>query len=70
MGLLIMKICYEESSFDTLGCNKVLTLFRLYSSPQLKCLISYLVEKVKMVDDVAFFAKERIIHLDNDLQQL
>ncbi len=57
MGLLIMKICCGKSLSDTLGCNKALTLLKLHSSPQLECLISQLVKKVKMVDDVVFFAK-------------
>ncbi len=40
MGLLVMKICWGKLSFNTLGCNKALTLLRLHSSPQLKCMIS------------------------------
>ncbi len=54
MGFFIMKISFGRLSFEKLGCNKAFTLSFI---PTIWCLISQLVRKVKVVNNVNLYAK-------------
>jgi hypothetical protein len=70
MGLLIMKICFGKSSFDTLGCNKGPNLVEVAFILTTRVFDFIVDEEGKDGGKFCFLCKERIIHLNNDLQQL